>query len=113
MSGMHQPIAEPLSNGTNEHNAVLHAIDFEDVALSAQGARLVHHGAREVMRQYMPASNWSDLSPAQAVALFIDRVFWEERTGGLIMCAEIADRSLCLPIPSAHWQLNTASSPTQ
>ncbi|MGL1861704.1 MAG: hypothetical protein OCC46_04175 [Pseudodesulfovibrio sp.] len=105
MSGMHQPIAQTPSVGNHETDPVLHLIDFEDVALSREGAKLVHHGARAVMRQYMPAANSEKLTPSQAVALFVDKVFWEENSGGLIMCTDVAERSLCLPIPKAHWKV--------
>ena len=105
MSGMHQSASGDQSFGNVVNQAVLHAIDFEDVALSREGARLIHLGARAVMRQFMPGADAEKLTPAQAVALFVDKVFWEENSGGLIMCAEVAEKSLCLPIPSAHWKV--------
>lgn len=105
MSGMHQPVSEDLSVGNFGNEPVLHAIDYEDVALSPEGAKIVHRGARVVMRQFMPAADSERLTPAQAVALFVDKVFWEESTGGLIMCTDVADRSLCLPIPKSHWRI--------
>lgn len=105
MPSMHQSVDQAPSRGNIEVEPVLHVIDFEDVALSSQGAKLVHHGAREVMRQYMPAANSEKLTRAQAAALFVDKVFWEEKSGGLIMCTELADKSLCLPIPKAHWKV--------
>ncbi|WP_319542585.1 hypothetical protein [uncultured Pseudodesulfovibrio sp.] len=82
---------------------VLHAIDYEDVALTHEGARLVQIGAQAVMRQFMPGMDFENLTQAQAVALFVDRLFWEEHSGGLIMCTDVADKSVCLPIPSKHW----------
>lgn len=92
---------------------VLHAIDFEDVALSREGASLVHKGAQAVMRQYMPAADSEGLTPAQAVALFVDKIFWEENSGGLIMCTQVGERSLCLPIPSSHWKVRQEFGPVQ
>ncbi len=105
MSGMHQSVPQAPSIGNQVNDPVLHVIDFEDVALSPEGARLVQHGARIVLRQYMPAADSDNLTTAQAVALFVDQVFWEENSGGLIMCTDIADRSLCLPIPKVHWKV--------
>lgn len=105
MSGMHQPVSQALSVGNNANDPVLHAIDFEDVALTREGAKIVHLGARAVMRQFMPAADSDKLTPSQAVALFVDKIFWEENSGGLIMCTDVADRSLCLPIPKAHWKV--------
>lgn len=103
MSGMHQPVPQDPFIGNHESDPILHVIDFEDVALTKEGARLVHLGARAVMRQYMPAADSDKLTAAQAVALFVDKIFWEETSGGLIMCTDVADKSLCLPIPKAHW----------
>nr|WP_321255901.1 hypothetical protein [uncultured Pseudodesulfovibrio sp.] len=84
---------------------VLHAIDYEDVALTREGARLVQLGARAVMRQYMPGMDSDRLTQAQAVALFVDKLFWEELSGGLIMCTDVAEMSVCLPIPRKHWSV--------
>ena len=69
MSGMHQPVSVEQSIGNHANDPILHLIDFEDVALSREGAKLVHHGARIVMRQYMPAVDSDKLTAAQAVAL--------------------------------------------
>lgn len=113
MSGMHQPIADGASSGNFGNEPVLHEIDFEDVALSQEGAKLIHLGARAVMRQYMPGGDSDNLTRAQAVALFVDKVFWEENSGGLIMCTDVADKSLCLPIPRSHWKVRDDSGPMQ
>ncbi|WP_319471914.1 hypothetical protein [uncultured Pseudodesulfovibrio sp.] len=109
MSGMHQPVSQDQSIGNLANDPILHAIDFEDVALSREGAKLVHYGARAVLRQFMPAADSDNLTAAQAVALFVDQVFWEENSGGLIMCTDMADRSVCLPIPKAHWTVRDDS----
>ena len=102
MSGMHQPVTQkPLDNAADSA-PVLHVIDFEDVALSREGAKLVVEGARAIVRQFMPAADHENLTPAQAIALFIDQVFWEEGSGGLIMCADMPGTSLCLPVPKGH-----------
>jgi len=84
---------------------VLHAIDYEDVALTREGARMVQVGAQAVMRQYMPGVDFEKLTQAQAVALFVDKLFWEEHSGGLIMCTDVADKSVCLPIPRKLWTI--------
>lgn len=105
MSGMHQSSSYASFLGTHGIEPKLHEIDFEDVALSQEGARMVHLGAKAVMRQYMPAADCDSLTRAQAVAMFVDQLFWEEHSGGLIMCADLPDTSLCLPIPSKHWKV--------
>jgi hypothetical protein len=102
---MHQPVSQNLSVGNVENTHILHLIDYEDVALSREGVKLIHFGARAVMRQFMPASDSEKLTRSQAIALFVDKVFWEENSGGLIMCTDVANRSLCLPIPKAYWRV--------
>ena len=86
-------------------DSVLHAIDYEDVALTPQGVQLLQKGAQAVMRQAVPAMDTDKITPALAVALFVDQLFWDEESGGLIMCAEVAERSYCLPIPKTHWRV--------
>jgi hypothetical protein len=110
---MHQPVSPALSIGNANSEPVLYVIDFEDVALSREAARLVLHGAREVLRQFMPGADSDGLTAAQAVALFVDMVFWEEGSGMLIMCADVAARSLCLPIPRDHWKIRDSLGPLQ
>ncbi|BCS90063.1 hypothetical protein [Pseudodesulfovibrio sediminis] len=105
MSSMHQPASTAEVLSQYGIDPILHAIDFEDVALTREGARLVHLGAKAVMRQYMPAADCDSLTASQAVALFVDKLFWEEHSGGLIMCTDMADKSVCLPIPRRHWGL--------
>jgi len=110
---MHQPASQAQYVGNIDNEPVLHAIDYEDVALTREGALLIHHGARAVMRQYMPAADCEKLTPSQAVALFVDKVFWEENSGGLIMCTKMADKNLCLPIPRAYWKVKGYLGPVQ
>ncbi|QGY40184.1 hypothetical protein GM415_08595 [Pseudodesulfovibrio cashew] len=109
MSGMHQRAEVDLAKTYATTDPILHAIDFEDVALTPVGARMVHLGAQAVLRQYIPAVELAKLTPSQAVAMFVDQVYWEENTGGLIMCAEMAHANLCLPIPSTHWAVRPTS----
>lgn len=92
---------------------VLHAIDFEDIALTIEGVRLVLLGARAVVRRYMPGVDSDRLTRSQAVALFVDRVFWEEHSGGLVLCTDVAERSLCLPIPRRCWSVRPSDTATQ
>lgn len=105
MSGMHQPVTQMPFDNASDAAPILHLIDFEDVALSREGAKLVHESARIIVRQYMPAADSDNLTASQAIALFIDQVFWEESSGGLIMCAEMPGTSLCLPVPKEQWSV--------
>lgn len=107
MLGLDYPIGNVPSFGNHETEPVLHVIDFEDVALSKVGIQMIHLGAQALLRQYMPEVEASHLTPDQLVHMFIDNVYWEENTGGLIMCTTVAQASLCLPIPKHHWQVRT------
>lgn len=91
----------------------LHELDYQDVALTAEGARMVKSAARSVIDQYMPALDSAKITVREAMALFIDHVFWEENTGGLYMCTDVATRSVCLPIPSRCWSIRRSSMPVQ
>ncbi|QJB55124.1 hypothetical protein [Pseudodesulfovibrio sp. zrk46] len=113
MSGMHQPVTQETFIGNNVDEPILHEIDYHDVALSKEATRMVHHGARAVLRQIMPAADTDNLTASQAVALFIDKLFWEENSGGLIMCIDMSERSYCLPIPSTHWKVRGSEGPVQ
>jgi len=113
MSSMHQNATTAEVLGNYGVDPVLHAIDYEDVALTQEGARLVHLGAKAVMRQFMPAADADGLTRSQAVALFVDQLFWEEHSGGLIMCTDVAERSVCLPIPKKHWNVKGSGGVVQ
>lgn len=89
----------------------LHELDYEDLALTAQGMRLVRRAAIEVLSRF-GAVDEREVPLARALALFLDRVFWEGRTGGLILCADFPDESFCLPIPRGLWGLRQRSGPT-
>lgn len=84
--------------------AGLHALDYEDLTLSEQGLRLVRRAATGMLRRFSCAEA-AKLSPAKALALFLDRVFWDEQTGGLLLCADFPGGSFCLPIPRGLWGL--------
>jgi len=105
MSGMHQPVSEAPSPANAATEPVLHAIDPEDVALSGDALRRIIPVARELIRRFMPGVDPERATLAQVMALFADHAFWEERTGGLLLCADLAERSLCLPVPRDHWRV--------
>lgn len=107
MSGMHQPIGNDTSSAKPATEPVLHVIDFEDVALTREGFKMLHLGAQAVLHQYLPSVDTDHLTPEEIMRLFLDHVFWEEESGGLIMCTDVAQTSVCLPIPKAHWTVKT------
>ena len=81
----------------------LHELDYEDVALTGSGMRLVRQAATAVLRQF--AGLTGEMSLSRCLALFLDHVFWEEKSGGLILCADFPGKSYCLPIPRDCWAL--------
>lgn len=87
----------------------LHVIDYEDVNISVSAIRSLRRAADQLLSGYAPDAVERRLSPAKAVALFIDRLFWDEATGELIMCSDLAESSFCLPIPKDHWGLRAPS----
>ncbi|HWR02573.1 MAG TPA: hypothetical protein VN419_01035 [Humidesulfovibrio sp.] len=82
----------------------LHELDYDDLALSAQGMRMVRRAAMDVLRRFS-AVDENEVTLARALALFLDHVFWEEKSGGLLLCADFPDQSFCLPIPRDCWSM--------
>jgi len=84
--------------------ATLHELDYEDLALTVEGMRLVRQAAMTVLRRFSRVEE-DQVPLARALALFLDQVFWDERDGGLILCADFPDQSFCLPVPRGLWGL--------
>ncbi len=82
----------------------LHELDYEDLALTPTAMGLVRRAAVAVLERFAPGQP-GGLSPSQALALFLDHVFWDEASGGLILCADFPGQSFCLPIPCSQWGL--------
>ncbi len=95
---------ERLMDALEQGGERLHEMDYEDVALTDAGMRLVRRAATAVMEQLV-GLNEGELPPSRALALFLDHVFWDEMSGGLILCAELPGRSICLPIPRECWAM--------
>lgn len=89
----------------------LHELDYEDLALSASAMRLVRQAASQVLGRFCAVEE--GLSFARALALFLDHVFWDEKSGGLILCADFPGQSFCLPIPRDWWGLRPRLQPVQ
>lgn len=83
----------------------LHEIEAEDVSISEEAISVIRDAARKILARYVPVENLSSLTLGDAVALFSTRVFWNEENGKLLMCSQLADGSLCLPIPEGHWRV--------
>lgn len=92
-----------------EGAAVLHEIDYEDVSITPEGARMVMSAARSLVGEYMPAKDPASLTVRECIALFLDHIFWDENSGGLVMCSDVDTHSVCLPLPSRCWRVRTRS----
>lgn len=97
-----QPVREQVLEALGQSKDSLHELDYEDVALSAAGLQLVRRAAATVLRR-LSGMAAEDLPLSRALALFLDHVFWNEATGGLILCADLPEKSVCLPIPPECW----------
>jgi hypothetical protein len=97
-----QPVREQVLQALGQTQDSLHELDYEDVALSAAGLALVRRAAAAVLRR-LSGMAAEDLPLSRALALFLDHVFWNEATGGLILCADLPGKSVCLPIPPDCW----------
>ncbi len=96
-----QAVAEVMGQGE-----ALHEIDFEDIAISTHAVKLITAAAKAIVDRHMPGARSESITPSQAIALFLDHIYWEENSGGLIMCSDMAEKSFCLPIPKEHWSVN-------
>ncbi len=89
---------------------VYYQIDKEDVALSEDALRLIRMAAEKVLSRYVPYDRLRDLSLAEAIHFFTDKMFWSEKTGGLLLCATINEEVCCLPIAGDQWETRIESS---
>lgn len=88
----------------------LNEIDFEDVAISAKAVAIIRKAVRQILTRHMPGARPEALTQSQAIAMFLDRLFWDAKSGGLLMCMEVADQTFCLPIPKSDWSLRPPHS---
>ncbi len=85
----------------------LHPLDFNDVGLTAAGAKLVRKAALAVFGGRMLSGQLEEFSLLQVIALFGDLVCWEEESGRLFLCADFPGQCYCLPIPAECWRVLT------
>ena len=81
-----------------------HAIDMEDIAVTPGVLEAIKGAARQILPQYVPSAALRQMTIADSLALFTQRVFWGETSGKLFICSELGDKQICLDIPSGHWQ---------
>ncbi len=95
------------------NDLVLHELDYQDVTITPQGAEMVKRAACSVIDQYMPAVGSDSLTVREAISMFIDHIFWDEKSGRLFMCTDVVTRSVCLPLPKSHWGICEPATPIQ
>lgn len=81
----------------------LHAMDYQDITMSAEALRLVRAAGRALLERCLPREG--RVTASEALSMFLDRIYFNERTGDLLMCADLPGNGLCLPIPKGHWGL--------
>lgn len=86
---------------TDRH--VLHALDYQDVTLTAMGASMARAAAREILGQHAPEMDVAKLTLHNVLSIFVDHVYWEEKSGCLLLCADLPGLCCCLPIPAGQW----------
>jgi len=99
--------ADELKQSLSEHRVAeadrLHEIATEDVAISIEAMAAIKKAAAEILARFVPGDRIDGLSPSDILQLFAEKLFWNEQTGGLLMCSELGDGAICLPIPREHW----------
>lgn len=96
-----------VASGMGRDPADLHDIDYQDVSISSQAVTLIRKAAHAILERHMPGGRTEGLTTREAIALFIDRLFWDSVSGGLVMCMDMADKTFCLPIPKEFWKVRT------
>ncbi len=79
----------------------LHVMDYQDITMSAEALRLVRAAGRALLERCLARDE--RVTASRALAMFLDRIYFDERTGDLLMCADLPGSGLCLPIPKGHW----------
>jgi len=82
-----------------------HAIDFEDVSISAQALDAIKQAAKTLLRRHTPVDLLQRFTVADSISLLTRRLFWEEDSGKLVMCSDLGGKHFCLRIPAEHWGL--------
>ncbi|MFW5490590.1 MAG: hypothetical protein ACNI3A_19585 [Desulfovibrio sp.] len=84
----------------------LQRLDVTDISLSSRALAVIRFNVLSFFGTYAPEAVSKDPSPAKSLALLLDRLYFDQETGELIMCADLGQHNLCLPIPQKHWSFN-------
>ncbi|MBF0480915.1 MAG: hypothetical protein HQK81_04255 [Desulfovibrionaceae bacterium] len=102
--------ADELKQTLSEHHVAeaerLHEIATEDVSISIEAVAAIKHAAVDILARFMPGDRLGGMSTADIIQLFAEKLFWNEKTGGLLLCSELGDGAYCLPIPKEHWTVS-------
>lgn len=93
------------ANQKTERNKI-HELDLGDVAISREALSALGKAARSLLAKVMDAGSAQALTLSEIVKLFASKLYWNELGGELIMCADFDGRTVCLPIPAEHWNVN-------
>lgn len=88
----------------------IHALDLDDVALTAEGVLSLKMAAQQALQRHLSGEHLSRMSLAEAVSLFAQHMFWNEEDGGLLLCAQIGAMAMCIPIAAGHWRVAVAGT---
>jgi hypothetical protein len=81
----------------------IHEIATEDVSISAEAIVAIRKAATDILVRFVPGDRLGSMSLGDIMHLFAEKLFWNDQTGGLLMCSELGDGTFCLPIPREHW----------
>lgn len=90
--------------------ANLHELDSADVAISHEALSAIGKAARSLLSAALGTAGAGDMPVGEIVKLFASKLYWNEAGGELIMCAAIAGRTVCLPVPAGHWNVPVRGS---
>jgi len=83
----------------------LHELEAADVRISEEAVSVIRSAAKKILARYASVESLARLTLGDAASLFSKRIFWNEENGKLLMCSQLAEGSVCLPIPPEHWSV--------
>ncbi len=96
-------LAECLAAQQDASACHLHELEPGDVRISEEAVSVIRSAARKILTRYASVETLARLTVGDAAALFSGRIFWNEKNGKLLMCSQLAEGAVCLPIPKEHW----------
>ncbi|MFZ5425505.1 MAG: hypothetical protein ACOZEN_00915 [Thermodesulfobacteriota bacterium] len=106
MSDANSTFLDALAANQNTERNKLHELETSDVAISREALSALGKAARSLLVKVMGAGSVEAMTIGEIVKLFASKLYWNETGGELIMCADFEGRTVCLPIPAEHWNVN-------